>query len=121
MAKRIAKFHKVSYEQFKEGYIDTFGNVEDAEILKVYEDIKLPKRATRGSAGYDCFAPFDITLEPGDDIKVPTGIKCFMEDDDVLQDLVLSLHHAYMITFDSSAAVKIIENHNGKRLVSSMR
>ena len=38
-----------------------------------------------------------------------------MEDDDVLQDLVLSLHHAYMITFDSSAAVKIIENHNGKR------
>ena len=38
MAKRIAKFHKVSYEQFKEGYIDTFGNVEDAEILKVYED-----------------------------------------------------------------------------------
>lgn len=37
-----------------------------------------------------------------------------MEDDDVLQDLVLSLHHhAYMITFDSSAAVKIIENHNG--------
>ena len=50
------------------------------------------------------------------------GLKIsMMEDDDVLQDLVLSLHHAYMITFDSSAAVKIIENHNGKRLVSSMR
>ena len=51
------------------------------------------------------------------------GLKIsMMEDDDVLQDLVLSLHHhAYMITFDSSAAAKIIENHNGKRLVSSMR
>lgn len=50
------------------------------------------------------------------------GLKIsMMEDDDVLQDLVLSLHHAFMITFDSSAAVKIIENHNGKRLVSSMR
>lgn len=50
------------------------------------------------------------------------GLKIsMMEDDDELQDLVLSLHHAYMITFDSSAAVKIIENHNGKRLVSSMR
>lgn len=50
------------------------------------------------------------------------GLKIsMMEDDDVLQDLVLSLHHTYMITFDSSAAVKIIENHNGKRLVSSMR
>lgn len=36
-----------------------------------------------------------------------------MEDDDTLQDLVLTIHHAYMHTFSSTNAVKIIENHNG--------
>lgn len=50
------------------------------------------------------------------------GLKILMmENDDKLQDLILSLHHAYMITFDSTIAIKIIENHEGKRLVSSMR
>ena len=48
--KRIAKFEKVSLTQFKAGCTR-----EDAE--KVYEGIKLPKRATAGSAGYDFYAP----------------------------------------------------------------
>ena len=34
-----------------------------------------------------------------------------LEDDDKLQDAVLSIHHCYMHTFSSSNAVKIIENH----------
>lgn len=85
MAKRIAKFHKVSYEQFKEGYIDTFGNAEDAEILKVYEDIKLPKRATKGSAGYDFYTPVALTIKPGETVKIPTGICVEMEEEWVLK------------------------------------
>jgi len=85
MAKRIAKFHKVSYEQFKEGYVDVFGNVEEAEIQKIYEEIRLPKRATKGSAGYDFYAPVTITLKPGETIKVPTGIRAEMEWDWVLK------------------------------------
>ena len=85
MAKRIAKFHKVSYEQFKEGYVDVFGNANDYDIQKVYEEIKLPKRATKGSAGYDFYAPVSITLKPGETIKVPTGIRAEMEWDWVLK------------------------------------
>lgn len=85
MAKRIAKFHKVSYEQFKEGYVDVFGNEEEALIQKIYEEIKLPKRATKGSAGYDFYAPVSITLKPGETIKVPTGIRAEMEWDWVLK------------------------------------
>ena len=84
----MRKFKKVSKKQYLTGFYDAILDMceftEDSVYVKDYEDIKLPKRATRGSAGYDCFAPFDIALEPGDDIKVPTGIKCFMEDDDVL-------------------------------------
>ena len=79
--KRIAKFEKVSFEQFKSGFDDK----NDAEIKALYDDIKLPKRATKGSAGYDFFAPFDIVLEPGKTIKIPTGIRAQMEDNYVLK------------------------------------
>ena len=85
MAKRIAKFHKVSYEQFKEGFVDVYGNVEESEIQKVYDELKLPCRATSGSAGYDFFAPVAITLKPGETVKVPTGIRAEMECDWVLK------------------------------------
>ena len=79
--KRIAKFEKVSFEQFKSGFDDK----NDAEVKALYDDIKLPKRATKGSAGYDFFAPFDIVLEPGKTIKIPTGIRAQMEDNYVLK------------------------------------
>lgn len=36
-----------------------------------------------------------------------------LEDDAKLQDLVLTVHHAYMHTFSMSPAVKITENHLG--------
>lgn len=71
--KRIAIFEKVSLEQFKQTYTGA-----DAE--SVYGAIKLPKRATAGSAGYDFFAPFDIELKAGETVKVPTGIRVKMED-----------------------------------------
>ena len=85
MAKRIAKFEKVSFEQFKEGYLDAVGQDSDEKIQEVYEALKLPKRATKGSAGYDFYAPVDIMLKPGETVKVPTGIRVRMEENWVLQ------------------------------------
>ena len=79
--KRIAKFYKVSKEQ----YLKSFDNENNEEILSIYDDILLPKRATKGSAGYDFFAPFDIVLAPGETIKVPTGIRVSMEENYVLK------------------------------------
>ena len=32
MAKRIAQFHKVSFDKFQEGFIDCFGPVEETRI-----------------------------------------------------------------------------------------
>lgn len=40
-----------------------------------------------------------------------------LEDDAELQDLVLTVHHAYMHTFANSTAGKIIENHTGSVIV----
>ena len=83
--KRIARFHKVSEERFVNDWTDTFEDSSREEALKVYEGIRLPRRATAGSAGYDFFAPVEITLEPGKTIKVPTGIRVEMEQEWVLK------------------------------------
>lgn len=83
--KRIGKFHKVSWEQFLEGWRDSFGETEEAGIRRAYEALKLPKRATAGSAGYDFYAPADIALAPGEGVKIPTGIRVEMEQDWVLK------------------------------------
>ena len=83
--KRIAKFHKVSFEQFAKDWKDTFEQYSEEEIRNIYDSLKLPKRATTGSAGYDFYAPFDIMLKPGETIKIPTGIRSSMEDGWVLK------------------------------------
>lgn len=82
--RRIAKFEKVSFEEFEKGFKDCFPECQ-SECENVYEQIKLPKRATSGSAGYDFFAPVTFTLKPGETIKIPTGIRVKMEEDFVLK------------------------------------
>ena len=82
--KRIAKFHKVSKERFTADWIDTFAQSQE-EAEKVYEAIRLPKRATAGSAGYDFFAPAEFTLKPGETVKIPTGIRVEMQPEWVLK------------------------------------
>lgn len=82
---RIASFEKVSKEQFCNAIASDMPNLSEAEIEKMYEEIKLPKRATTGSAGYDFFTPFTFTLKPGETIKIPTGIRSKMEIDWVLK------------------------------------
>ena len=83
--RRIAKFYKVSEARFAEDWKDTFGEVSAEEVQEIYEGISLPVRATAGSAGYDFFAPVEITLQPGETVKIPTGIRVEMEQDWVLK------------------------------------
>lgn len=78
---KIAKFHKVSIPRFLEDFKDKLGaNAEE----NCYYQIKLPKRATVGSAGYDFFSPLDFTLLPGQEITIPTGICAEIENGYVL-------------------------------------
>lgn len=83
--RKIAKFHKVSYEQFSKDWKDTFCGVPEEQVQKVYENIKLPRRATTGSAGYDFLSPLNFRLEPGQTVKIPTGIRVEMEEGWVLK------------------------------------
>lgn len=75
-----ARFMKVSFEQFEKSYLDDFPNTSHQDVQMIYDAIQLPKRATKGSAGYDFYAPIDICLKPGETIKVPTGIRCEMNE-----------------------------------------
>lgn len=77
--KRIAEFKKVSIDEFTKNW-ELSGDAKE-----IYEAIRLPKRATSGSAGYDFFAPCDITLKPGETIKIPTGIRARIDDGWVLK------------------------------------
>ena len=82
---KVAQFFKVSPENFMQAMKDDFPQYTEADIKGIYESLELPKRATKGSAGYDFFAPFAFSLPPGTTIKIPTGIRVKMEEDWVLQ------------------------------------
>ncbi len=82
--KRIARFDKVSKERFQEDFRAAIPGYTDEEIQLIYDEIKLPKRATKGSAGYDFFSPAAFNLRPGETIRIPTGIRVKMEENWVL-------------------------------------
>ena len=100
MINKVAEFEKVSYEQFKKDWIDTFESkfneidsvYIDKTIHEIYESIKLPKRATSGSAGYDFFCPAVLSIIRDKAIKIPTGIRCKIEEGWVLQAYPRSGH-----------------------------
>ena len=79
---RIAKFEKVSFDRFSEGWRGVFG--AEAGCREAYDRISLPCRATRGSAGYDFFLPIDLELAPGETATIPTGIRVRINDGWVL-------------------------------------
>lgn len=73
---RIRGFEKISFNQFKKDFVNC------DNLKQIYEDIKLPKRSTSESAGYDFYAPYDFVLKPQEITKVPTAIKAYMLTDE---------------------------------------
>lgn len=104
-------FEKVSLEQYKKdllNYYPKLANVENIEerITKIYEDIKLPKRGTKDSAGYDFFVPHNISIDVGGVIVIPTGIRCKMDSDLVLELFPRSGHgFKYHLVFANTVGI----------------
>ena len=80
----MIKFYKVSYEQFKKDVEGAGFDFSEDVIKSAYDNIKLPKRATKASAGYDFYAPFDLMFKNKQSLRFPTGIRCEMDEDVVL-------------------------------------
>lgn len=70
------RFYKISEEQYNKD--------SDNRLDCPYCELKLPKRATKYSAGYDIYATRSFTLQPGRSIKLPTGIKVELDNDKFL-------------------------------------
>ena len=69
----MRKLEKISFEQFKKDIKDD---------MELYESYNIPKRATRTSAGYDFEVLEDYIINPGEMVKIPTGIKVQMNDNE---------------------------------------
>lgn len=76
----LNNFEKISQERYIMDVEEEFGTQDIDFVKSEYKEIKIPKRATSKSAGYDFFAPFSFVLEKGQEIKIPTGIKCQISD-----------------------------------------
>lgn len=95
----MIKFEKVPFNEYlkeRTGGSDITDETLNA-IKQEWEDIKLPQRATSGSAGYDFFAPYSfdvaeyyydggigsISFGIGHEVTVPTGIRFITDRKDI--------------------------------------
>ena len=61
-----------------------FEVVIDSAIKYDVKDVKMPKRATKYSAGYDVYSPIEITIMPGTAEMIWTNLKVKMNNDEYL-------------------------------------
>ena len=71
----MRKFEIISINQFNKDFKD---------IDTKYEDIIIPKRSTKFSAGYDFYMPYDLTVKKNEVVLIPTGIKAKLNSDEFL-------------------------------------
>ena len=106
--KTVAMFKKVSYEQFKKDMIACYPDMANHEenIRNIYDEIKMPKRATEGSAGYDFFMPDAVMLKKGETVLIPTGIRVKIENGWVLKIFPRSgLGFKYRLQLDNTVGI----------------
>ena len=70
----MVQFEKISENQW----------CKDTQLERGLEKVILPKRGTVRSAGYDFYAPYKVVIQPNEMVVIKTGIKCALEDRDVL-------------------------------------
>jgi hypothetical protein len=70
------------------------------KALTEYDEVKLHER----QIGYKEASALGLKIK-------------LLEDDPVLQDIVLTVHHCFVHTLSNTPAFKIIENHNGAAFI----
>ena len=78
--KRIAEFLKVSENIFVKDLSEYDKNFKTEQLEELYKNIILPVRETKGSCGYDFFAPYSFSLNPGESIKIFTGVRVYIQE-----------------------------------------
>lgn len=100
----MRKFERISEKEFLKDVLN--GN---------YEDILLPKRSTKNSAGYDFYSLYDITIKPNEIVKIPTGIKVCMNENEFLGIFIRSsLGFKYNIRMCNQVGIIDTDYYNNK-------
>ena len=73
------RFEKVSFIEFRRHFPDGYDGYKEAK--EAYEQIKLPQRATSGSAGYDFYLPQNLCIAGGCShvATIPTGVRVWLD------------------------------------------
>lgn len=101
----MREFEKISTTQYSKD-ISAFCNA-------TYDSIKIPERSTSKSACYDIHALGDYKIQPHETIKIPTGLKVCMEDDEVMLMFIRSsLATKYNLTLTNSVGVIDADYYN---------
>lgn len=77
---KISQFFKVSKDRFMSDSAGLLSDYTEEQRSEMYDNIRLPVRATAGSAGYDFYIPFSAVIMPGQTITVPTGIRAKIDN-----------------------------------------
>lgn len=78
------KFELISKTEYDKVVAEEFNAKNGVIGFQSYDQLQVPKRATKGSAGYDFISPISFKLKPGQTIKVPTCVKCCLSLGNVL-------------------------------------
>ncbi len=100
-------FEKISWSAFRK---------EVEENKELYDNYSLPVLKTQKSAGYDIMLLQNIELKPGEIKKIPTGIKAYMKDDEVLFLIIRSsLGFKYNIRLCNQVGVVDADYYNNEK------
>ena len=114
----VARFEKVSGNTYHRGCceedimltIPKLGIIGTDDYL---DELVLPHRSTKGSAGYDFFLPYDLTVHAGETVRIPTGVKVQMAEGYVLMMYPRSsLGFKYQMTMDNTVCVVDSDYYN---------
>ena len=99
-------FEKISFERFKKDVKDD---------IDLYESYKLPRRDSKGTACYDIPLLEDLEIKPGEIKKLPTGLKSYFNDDEVLLFVVRSsMGFKYNIRLCNQVGIIDADYYNNK-------
>lgn len=76
-------FEKVSFAEYKNSRLKMNKLLSMHDIEEEYENIKLPKRSTSESAGYDFHIPYSVDLKYRMNKLLPTGIRLVADRSDI--------------------------------------
>ena len=78
------QFERISINEYQKTVSEEFKTRNEIISFQNYDALQIPRRATRGSAGYDFFSPVSFQLKAGETIKIPTCMKCQLNQGNVL-------------------------------------